>query len=597
MGRPTVLRTTLFAAALTLVGAGAGYAFDATLDVSGDETLRDRLRAASSVLEAAENDVTAPEEIIAAVQSDYRSLIGALYGQGYYGPSISIRVDGREGADMSLISLPDRVSRVTIQITPGKQFRFSQARVTPLAPGTELPEEFKRGEIARSGLIGDAKDIAVDAWRDASHAKAALASQSITANHGDASLDVALAIDPGPAATFGRLTFSGKTSVSEARLQRIANFPAGGAYDPDALDLVTKRLQRTGTYRSISLREAATLNADNSLDVAITLAEEKPRRFGFGAELSSMEGGTLSAYWMHRNLTDNADRLRVEGEIAGLGSDTGVDYSLGATYRRPATVSRKTTLVLGTEIEHLDEPDYISDSGEFTIGADVETSPNSTFSFALGYRYSEVEDALGDRSFSYIIFPMQGTRDTRDNALNAKSGTYVEAEITPFLGVNGSASGVRLFADGRTYLSFGGDDRFTLATRLQLGSVAGADFTDVPPDYLFYSGGGGTVRGQPYQSLDVDLGGGNATGGASFVGWSTELRALVKGAISVVGFYDVGGIGTTALPGEGAHWHSGAGLGVRYDTGFGPIRFDLAGPVTGDTGDGLQIYIGIGQAF
>ena len=41
----------------------------------------------------------------------------------------------------------------------------------------------------------------------------------------------------------------------------------------------------------------------------------------------------------------------------------------------------------------------------------------------------------------------------------------------------------------------------------------------------------------------------------------------------------------------------GAGLGLRYDTGFGPIRFDVATPVAGDTGDGVQIYIGIGQAF
>ena len=300
---------------------------------------------------------------------------------------------------------------------------------------------------------------------------------------------------------------------------------------------------------------------------------------------------------MHRNLTKNADRLRFDAEIGGLGGTTGVDYTLGATYRRPATITRKTTLVLGAEIEHLDEPDYLSDRGEFTISADVETSKNSTFSFGFGYRYSEVEDSLGSRSFSHVIFPINGSRDGRDNALNPKSGTYFNADILPFVGVSGSASGVRISADGRGYLSFGDDDRFTLAGRLQLGSISGADYTEVPPDLLFYSGGGGTVRGQPYQSLDIDLGGGDATGGSSFLGLSTELRALVTGKISVVGFYDLGGIGTSALPGDAAEWHSGAGLGLRYDTGFGPIRLDLAGPVTGDTGDGIQIYIGIGQAF
>ena len=41
----------------------------------------------------------------------------------------------------------------------------------------------------------------------------------------------------------------------------------------------------------------------------------------------------------------------------------------------------------------------------------------------------------------------------------------------------------------------------------------------------------------------------------------------------------------------------GAGLGLRYETGFGPIRLDVAAPIHGDTGDGVQIYIGLGQSF
>lgn len=591
-----MLRGTMFVAAVLLY-AGTSHAFEATLETTAEGEVKTRLESASAILEAAKNDVTTPEEIIAAVQSDYRALIGALYREGYYGPSISIRVDGREGADMSLISLPSTINTVVINVTPGPRFRFGSATVAPLAPDTQLPEDFASGEVAKSGLVGEAKDVAIAAWRQASHAKAALSDQQIIADHNSQTLDVALTIDPGPSVRFGRLKFAGDTRVREDRLWRIANLPTGSAYDPDTLDLVTRRLQKTGTFRSITLREADALNADGTLDITATLVDEKKRRLGFGAELSSLEGGTISAYWMHRNLTKNADRLRFDAEIGGLGGTTGVDYTLGATYRRPATITRKTTLVLGAEIEHLDEPDYLSDRGEFTISADVETSKNSTFSFGFGYRYSEVEDSLGSRSFSHVIFPINGSRDGRDNALNPKSGTYFNADILPFVGVSGSASGVRISADGRGYLSFGDDDRFTLAGRLQLGSISGANYTEVPPDLLFYSGGGGTVRGQPYQSLDIDLGGGDATGGSSFLGLSTELRALVTGKISVVGFYDLGGIGTSALPGDAAEWHSGAGLGLRYDTGFGPIRLDLAGPVTGDTGDGIQIYIGIGQAF
>ena len=47
----------------------------------------------------------------------------------------------------------------------------------------------------------------------------------------------------------------------------------------------------------------------------------------------------------------------------------------------------------------------------------------------------------------------------------------------------------------------------------------------------------------------------------------------------------------------GSEWHSGAGIGVRYDTPIGPLRFDVAGPAGGDTGEGVQLYLGLGQAF
>jgi translocation and assembly module TamA len=204
---------------------------------------------------------------------------------------------------------------------------------------------------------------------------------------------------------------------------------------------------------------------------------------------------------------------------------------------------------------------------------------------------------VGKRSFSHVIFPMEGESDHRDNVLSPTSGTYFSAQIMPYLGLSGSKSGARLYADGRAYVGFGTEDRFVFAGRILAGSIVGSDTTTTPPDLLFYSGGGGTVRGQPYKSLDVDLGSGDHVGGASFLGLSTELRAGVSEKLSLVGFADLGGIGSHTTPDDTMNWHAGAGLGLRYETGFGPIRLDVAAPVSGTTGDGVQFYVGIGQAF
>ena len=52
-----------------------------------------------------------------------------------------------------------------------------------------------------------------------------------------------------------------------------------------------------------------------------------------------------------------------------------------------------------------------------------------------------------------------------------------------------------------------------------------------------------------------------------------------------------------AFGGGTGDWHSGAGLGLRYDTGIGPIRVDVATPLDDDAGKSFELYIGIGQAF
>ena len=60
---------------------------------------------------------------------------------------------------------------------------------------------------------------------------------------------------------------------------------------------------------------------------------------------------------------------------------------------------------------------------------------------------------------------------------------------------------------------------------------------------------------------------------------------------------DAGTVGTDQAP-DFDDLSVAVGAGVRYDLGFGPIRFDVAVPLNRRTGDpDFQIYISIGQAF
>ncbi len=565
---------------------------------SDDAALREALRDASLVVAARNEGRSDPRELFGAAIADYRTLVETLYANGYYGGVVRIGIDGREAADIALLQVPPRIGEIVIAVDPGRPFRFGQVEIGPRPAGARIAPRITPGARAESGLIRDTVVATVDAWRDVGHAKAAPTGEQVVADHAAGTLSARVAIDPGPRVSFGDLVLTGESAVREERIRRIAGLPSGAVFSPETLRKAATRLRRTGAFSSVTLTEAETLGPGNRMDIPLSVVDEAPRRYGFGAEISSFEGLKLSGFWLHRNLLGGAERFRFEAEIDNVGGQTGgIDYALGARLESPAFFGPDTKAFVLAEYEHLDEPDFLSDRISLGIGAGRIFSDQLEAEAGVTLTYSETDDDLGARTFTLLSFPAKATWDRRDDPLDPTAGTFLLAEATPFLGLDGTASGVRAFLDGRAYRGFGADDGVVLAGRLQIGSVAGAGITEVHPDFLFYSGGGGTVRGQPYQSLDVDLGGGIRIGGRSFVGLSAELRTDVTDRFGAVAFVDAGYVGSESFfDGSGA-WHTGAGVGLRYMTGLGPIRFDVAAPVGGSTGDGVQLYLGIGQAF
>jgi len=586
--------------ALCLLAAPA-FAFEnLSFVVQGGEDLEDQLRNSSLLVAAQEEGVTDPQEILSAARADYGRLIGSLYNQGHYGGVINILVNGTEADRISPLTRMAAINDVVVRVEAGPSYLFSRAEIAPLAPGTDLPDEFAIGQTARSPIIADAAAAGVSGWRDQGNAKADIADQRVLAQHEANTLDVQIALAPGPRVTFGNLILQGSDAVRPERLREIAGLPVGQVFSPADLEESAARLRRTGVFSSVALTEAETINPDGSMDIIAQLAAREPRRIGFGAELSSIDGLTLTGFWLHRNLLGGAERLRIDGEIAGIGGSTtgGTDYSFGGRFERPATFAPENTLVIEGRVARAKVADYSSNLVSSGIGIERRVNDDLTISYGLGLRFSEIEDDAGTTDYALATLPLSAIYDTREQPLDAKGGLYLNLDVTPFAGLNDSTgSGVRTTFDARSYLSFGEEDRITLAGRVQGGSILGAELDRVPNDYRFYSGGGGTVRGQEYQSLDVMLNG-IESGGASFVAVQAELRAGITDSIGLVAFYDYGIVGRDGFPSSGDDSHSGAGLGLRYLTPIGPIRLDVAAPLSGP-GDpsGVEVYVGIGQAF
>jgi translocation and assembly module TamA len=586
---------------LALAFADQARGFD-TLEFSAPNApadLRATLERSSLLRTAKAQGLTDPFEVYTIARSEYGQLIGSFYEAGYYAPLISIRIDGVEAAEISPLSPPNWIGVIEVTLNPGPPFVFGRTAITPLAPDTAPTAAFNTGAPARSGVIREAVGDALDQWRDLGHAKAQPASQDINARHGDQTLDVAVTLDPGPRVTFGELRPAGQQRTRPERVVEIAGLPTGEVFSPQALRRSAERLRETGTFASVALREQEALNPDGSLDIGAAVVEAPLRRIGLGVEFDTESGGKLSGFWQHRNLLGGAERLRIEGLLGGISArQGGRDYRFRLDFARPATFTPDTTLTIGALAESENERDFTARRARIEAGLTHRFSDTVTGSAGFGLlaeRAAFGANRVFRQDYRLALLPLALTRDTRDNARAATSGTYANLDLTPFLGLSGADSGARAAIDLRAYRALGSDARVVLATRVQAGLVLGAALNRTPRDFLFYSGGGGSVRGQPFRSLGVAPGG-VSSGGQGFAALALEARSRVTDRLGVVAFIDSGYVSEGPLSGA-SDWHAGAGFGLRYDTQIGPLRMDLGLPVRGRTGKGAQLYIGIGQAF
>ena len=599
-------RRLALAACLAGLLASPGLAADDIqfLTPGASADLQTALRAASPLLAAEREDRSDAQDYFAAARAEYAALLAALYTRAYYSPVITVSVDGREAASIAPLDAPDTIRQIIVTVQPGPDFVFSQTRIAPLAEGTKLPAAFAIGKQAGTGVIRDAAKAAVEGWRNTGHAKAAVADQELIVDHAAQTLAASIGMQPGPRLRFGSFSIEGQERMREDRIRAIAGFPEGEVFDPAALRRSADRLRRTGVFRSVSLAEAENPGPDGTLDVSTTLVEDLTRRYGVGGEVSTLDGLDVTAFWMHRNLFGGAERLRFDLAVENIGSsNSGIDYILGATLDRPATFTPDTLLGIGVTAQRLDEQDQTIDLATLGVTATQFVSDRLTLRGGLQVRGQRVTDLTGDYTFYNFALPLGATYDGRNDKFSATKGYFVAAELTPFLGWDGTGSGGRLTLDGRAYKGFGTERPIVFAGRVQVGSIFGSTLEETPRDYLFYSGGAGTVRGHSYQSLGVYvIAPEQLTGGTKFLALSGEIRASITEKIGLVGFYDVGSVGVTDFfddPQGG--WQAGAGIGLRYATGFGPIRVDLATPVQGSPGQnadgGVQLYVGIGQSF
>ncbi len=538
-------------------------------------------------------------------RDDIPRLVAALQAQGYYDGTVTFRIDQdapdterRNGALDALLGTAP--TRLVFMVEPGEVYRFGQRtiRVEGEPERFELPRVADLGvkddEPALAALVLEAEDGLLRHARVRGHALAEIGQRRVIIDRDTRRMDVELAIRPGPRFKFAQPTVTGHASIDEAFLLQRLLIEPGKRYDIRDVERARRRLIDTNLFATVRVVEGPEPDAAGDWPVAFEVAERLHRTIGAGVGYISDEGPLVRAFWEHRNILGAGERLRLEAEV---GENL---QRVEGQIRKPDIVIPDLDLVGGGGLrqESTDAFDSLSIRGN--LGVERRFSRRLTGTAGVAYRLSEVEDSDGEDIFGLFSVPLGMRYDASDDLLDPTRGFRINVETAPTWDtLNPGTSFVKNRLVATRYFRIDNDPRLVLAFRGVAGAIVGADIEEIPADERFYAGGGGSVRGIPFQSAGPLDDANDPTGGRSVMEASAEVRYQLLGNVEAVLFLDGGAAFESELPEIGQAWQFGTGAGIRYLTPVGPIRFDVGVPVDrrDNIDDAWQLYISIGQAF
>src|SRR5438876_281762 len=408
-------------------------------------------------------------------------------------------------------------------------------------------------------------------------------------------------------------------------------------------------------WSSVGPRRPITTQQDEEAVVKVHESKRNTITYGFGLEISRRGGnipsGTLAvpglptlglgkAKIVPSEKTFVSPRGSVEftrRNLRGLG-ETGaisvllarLDQRLIATYTDPHFRGSKWKSLFSLSGERTTEnPLFTARLGDasWQLERIINRAKTTTAQFRYHYGQTNLSQVLvpqivlpEDQHVRLSGFSAALIHDTRDKPLDAHNGRYATLNIATNPKVLGSSAGfAKLFGQYAHYRPVHG---IVWANSIRLGLTEAFGASHVPTSERFFSGGGTSLRGFPTDSAGpqrtVAVCSNPAdkstcdfirvpVGGNQLFILNSELRIplplqippIIKEGLGLVLFYDGGNVyHAVNFRSFVNDYTNSVGIGLRYNTPIGPVRFDVGrnlNPITGIKA--TQFFITLGQAF
>lgn len=501
----------------------------------------------------------------------------ALQPFGYYRPDIQVE-----------LVLEESTWNARYTIAPGKPVIIDTIDIVITGKGRDHKKfkhfkeksTLKKGDILNHPLYEITRRLLLDTALNIGFLNARMVTSKIEVHAEKGVAHILIHFDTGPQFHFGRVSFL-QDEFSQDFLARFVPFRRGKPYEVSKILDLQKALNNSDYFEVIEISPRIDLAEDLEVPIDIKLIARKRNKYKFGLGYGTDTGFRGSVGWEITRINKSGHRFGITIKASEIKSGVNGEYTI------PLKDPRTESLVFSSGF--LKEDNETSTSEKIFSGVRFNHM-RWGWKESIYLNYEEEDFDVGDdEGRSTLLIPGSSwTKIWAENPVNTKHGLRIYFNIrgayeslisdTSFLQFHSQLKYIRsLWPGGRIIM------------RGEGGSSIMSEFSELPASVRFFAGGDHSVRGYAYNTLGPEDESGDIAGGRHLVVGSIEYEQRIWGNWSAAVFYDAG----NAIDSFSEPIESSAGFGVRWKSLVGPVRIDLAFPLSiSDRGRRIHFMVG-----
>jgi len=488
-----------------------------------------------------------------------REVRRGLEAFGYYDAEVDAKLS-RDGENVSVyftvvLGQPVAVRNLALSVA-------GEAEKDPVIISHINDFQPKPGSVFHHGLYESSKINISRALNERGYFDSDLKAHKVEVTRAEHAADIALDWNSGQRFRFGAVRFEGHQFENEL-LEKLVPWEPGQAFDQSELFSLQKTLTDLDYFAGINVQPLPDEAKDGVVPIQVSLTPAKRSIYSLGLRYGTDSGAGFASSMERRWVNRKGHKLFVQLDVAQEKSNFTTQYRVPAFSRIEGWYAARISL----REENIN--DITTQLTELALSRNGRWR-SWDLTGALEYKRERYDDLITNvHQYSTIVAPIVSAERKKYDDINTPAKGYrffLEARVGA-QAIGSDIDFVQLRAEANYIRAIGASNRILL--RGELGTTLSDDFALFPPSQRFYAGGDHSIRGYGYRELGEGVG--TVVGGQHVAVASVEFEHMFTPTWGAAAFVDAGNAFDEQFEAK-----VGVGLGLRWRSPVGPVRFDIA---------------------